>query len=433
MHKKILFFICIQFIFISCSDKTPEIEVESANMPILTYDAEISESLTLDKKNIYIDAARDVSFWSQHFQNPKNNLNNILSKSNFKNKSKLRSNKSGPINIIQPIVFENNLCRLANNGFFECLNYESKEILFSKDIKKENVKKYELYRGGLAYFDDKVVLVDAYGQVILFNSINGEIIWNIEVGMPILSPPLIYRNYIFFTTSDNRIFSIDFETGEISWTFQTIVEAKKNLFTASPIAFENLVIVPFSNGELVAFTYDNGRPIWSENLSKISMLSNFDIKDISASPVISGSSIYALSTNGKFVSLNAVNGQRNWSINLSGSRTPIVSGGQIYVINDEGQLVCLDKMSGEIYWITDLGKYKSEKNMKNMNMWLGPYLINNQLYNISYFGQIKTVSPFTGEIIEEDKLGVKELIVPPILLTETILLTDKNANVFRFE
>ena len=60
---------------------------------------------------------------------------------------------------------------------------------------------------------------------------------------------------------------------------------KKSLITASPIAYENIIIAPFNNGELVAFENNTGRPLWSENVSKISLLSNFDIKDISASPV----------------------------------------------------------------------------------------------------------------------------------------------------
>ena len=111
----------------------------------------------------------------------------------------------------------------------------------------------------------------------------------------------------------------------------------------------------------MAFLYDTGRPIWSESLSKITMVSNFDIKDISASPVIYKNNIYALSSNGKLASVNVINGKRNWSKNISGYRTPIVTGNQVYVLNNEGKLICVDINSGEIYWITDLGKYKKGK------------------------------------------------------------------------
>ena len=221
--------------------------------------------------------------------------------------------------------------------------------------------------------------------------------------------------------------------GEINWTFQTISESKKNLFTSSPVAFENTIIAPFSNGELVAFLYDTGQPVWSENVSKISMVSNFDIKDISASPVIYNNTIYSLSSNGKLVSVNAMNGQRNWSIDLSGYRTPVVSGNQIYVINEDGKLICIDILSSEIYWITDLSKYRKGQKNENLNLWLGPYLINNLIYSISYFGELKIVSPISGDLLSSEKIGLKGALVPPIFLSNSFYISDENSNVYEFK
>ena len=187
------------------------------------------------------------------------------------------------------------------------------------------------------------------------------------------------------------------------------------------------------NGELVSFIYDTGQPIWSENVSKISLVSNFDIKDISASPVITDSKIYSLSSNGRLVSVNALNGTRNWGINLSGYRTPIISGNQIYVINEDAKLICVDINTGEIYWITELDKYQKGQKAKDLNLWLGPYLINNLLYNISYFGKLKIVSPITGEILTEDSLVIKGILTQPFILRDSIFVADKNSNVYKFQ
>ena len=327
MSRYFFLLLIIIITFISCARDVQKVD-RGSSFPVLTYNAEISETLNLDLTNIYIDNTKNINFWSQHFQNPKNNLNNILTNASFEKKTKLISGKRGAKNIIQPIFFDNNICHVLNTGFIECVNVETEHTNYKIDIKLEGVKKYELVRGGLAYFENQIVFVDGYGQINLYNATNGEEIWKNKIDFPILSPPLIYRGYIYFISSDNRIFSADIIDGTIAWSFQTISENKKNLFTSSPVAYENTIIVPFSNGDLVSFIYDTGRPIWSENVSKISLVSNFDIKDISASPVISGNNIYSLSSNGKFVSLNAMNGQRNWSIDLSGFRTPIISGNQ---------------------------------------------------------------------------------------------------------
>ena len=296
-----------------------------------------------------------------------------------------------------------------------------------------NLNEIEIIRGGIAYFDDRIVYADAYGQIKLFNSISGEAIWSTQIDFPILSSPLIYRGYIYVISSDNRIFAIDIVDGSSSWTFQTTAENKKNIKTSSPVAYENLIIVPFSNGELIAFKYDDGRPIWSDNVSKVSLVSNFDIKDISANPVINGSNVYTISTNGKLISTNIINGQRNWSIDISGSRTPTISGNVIYVIDEDSRLVCININTGEIYWIRELPKFKKGNKVKDLNLWLNPYLINNLIYNISYFGEIKIVSPKTGEILATENLGIKGIASQPIVLQDRVYVVDEKSNVFRIE
>ena len=431
--RNILYIILLSiFIIFSCT-KNEVIEENKNSFSILSYDAEISETLDLNIENIFIDPPREINYWTQHFQNPTNNLNNISSSSKIKNRTKVVAGKKGPINIIQPIYFDDTICYVLSSGFLECKILKSNEKLFSIDIKIEGSNKYEVIRGGLAYFDNKIVLVDAYGQVLLIDSNDGNKIWEKNIEFPILSPPLIYRNNIYFISSDNRLFSLSLETGNIEWSFQTIAETKKSLITASPIAFENTIIAPFSNGELVAFSHDSGRPLWAENVSKVSLLSNFDIKDISASPVVSNNSIFSLSTNGKLTSINAINGKRNWAIDLSGYRTPSISGNQLYVIEEDGKLICLDKNTGQIYWITELNKFKKGKKAKNLNLWLGPYLINSLLYNISYFGELKIVSPMTGDVLSTDSLGVKGIILPPVILSNAVYIMDENSNVFQFE
>ncbi len=76
---------------------------------------------------------------------------------------------------------------------------------------------------------------------------------------------------------------------------------------------------------------------------------------------------------------------------------------------------------------------KKVKKAKDLNLWLGPYLINNLLYNISYFGELKIVSPMTGEVLTTESLGVKGIILPPVILSNAVFIMDENSNVFQFE
>ncbi len=434
MNKKLRIIpIIFIFIFFSCSQKVINEDTESERFSVLKYDAEISETLTLDSSNIQLGSSKEIYYWSKDFQNPSNNLGHIFTNINFKKKDKVVTGKKNPLNLIQPVFFENNLCYLTNGGFIECLDTEINKKKFKIDIKNENIPKYEVIRGGLSYFDEQLIFVDGYGQIISINTISGDITWRRSIDFPILSSPLIYRGNIYFVSADNRIFSVDFDSGEIMWTFQTLVESKKSIFTASPVAFENIIIVPFSNGELIAFKYDNGQPIWSDITSKISVISNFDIKDITANPVVSSNNIFSLSTNGKFLSINIMNGKRNWISDISGKNTPLITGGQVYLLSNESKLICLDKKTGEIYWIRQLEKFKGKEKAKNQNLWLGPYALNENLYLISYFGELIKVNPKDGSIENSLNLGISGIMIDPLILTEQIFIMDVNSNVFKFK
>ena len=44
-----------------------------------------------------------------------------------------------------------------------------------------------------------------------------------------------------------------------------------------------------------------------------------------------------------------------------------------------------------------------------------------------------TISPFNGEIINEKKLGIKNIYSPLIILSDQIFITDEKANIYRLK
>ena len=101
MTKVFKLIIIFSILTLSCS-KDEIITSNSNSFPVLSYNAEISETLNLDKSRIIIDKPKQLNFWTQHFHNPGNDLNNISTDASFNNRSKIINGKRGPKNIIQP-------------------------------------------------------------------------------------------------------------------------------------------------------------------------------------------------------------------------------------------------------------------------------------------------------------------------------------------
>ena len=419
------------FILSNCASNSDE--KLNDRISVLSYSSDLLISTELDSKKIILSQAREVNYWSQSGQNPQNNLSHIYSDLKFENKKKILKDSNSATNTIQPIYFEGNLCNVSTKGFLRCLDINTEEILFEVDLKTEFEENYDIIRGGLAYFDDQIVLADGYGQVKVLSGIDGSIIWENNINLPILSAPIIYRGYIYFITLNNKIYAMDFTTGEVKWSFQTIFDDKKSLFTGVPAAIDNIIIAPFSNGEIIAFIYDTGSILWSENVSKVSSLSNFDIKDIAANPVISDDKIYTLSNNGKLVATNMINGSLAWSLEISGANSPSISNMQLYVIDNESRLFCINKMSGEIYWITQLEENKNGKKSGKSNDWKGPYLINGLLYTLSTHGELLSISPITSEILSSKNIKITGISIDPVILSKNIFIIDNNSNIYKLD
>ena len=430
--RLIIINLILAFFLVSCANNADEKKIND-RISVLSYAPDLFASQELSLDDISLSQPVEINYWSQSGQNPQNNLPHILSNSRFENKKKIIKDNGNAINTIQPIYFEGNVCNVSTKGTLRCVNLESKKINFEIDLRVNSEENYEIIRGGIAYFDNQIVLVDGYGQIKVIDSLNGNIIWKKNINLPILSAPIIYRGYIYFITLNNKIYALDIVNGNIKWSFQTVFDDKKSLFTSVPAAIENIIIAPFSNGEIIAFMYDSGKIIWTENISKISSLSNFDIKDIVANPVISGGMTYSISNNGRLVATNIMNGSLVWSLEISGSNSPIISNMQLYIIDNDARLICLNKLTGEIYWITQLEKNKNGKKSGKSNNWKGPYLINGLLYTLSSYGELISVSPLTSEILSSKKINISGISIDPVIITKNIFIMDNNSNLYQLD
>ena len=173
--KFFLLLFCISVFLSNCASNEKIEDNKENTFEVLTYSTELSETITLDNSEIVLGKPREFKYWTKNYQNPQNNIAHIKTSAEFKNKKKIFSGSSNYINLIQPIYFEGNLCHVKKKGFLVCKKVEGKEEIINIDIKNDDIEKYEVVRGGIAYFDNTIIFVDAYGQIKSINISNSKI------------------------------------------------------------------------------------------------------------------------------------------------------------------------------------------------------------------------------------------------------------------
>ena len=93
--------------------------------------------------------------------------------------------------------------------------------------------------------------------------------------------------------------------GSTLWEHQGIVESAGLLGTAAVAVSKDIVVVPYSSGELYAMRVENGRIAWSYSLFfQGRLVADTPLSDIDASPVIINNTVYAGSNSGRLVAID---------------------------------------------------------------------------------------------------------------------------------
>lgn len=281
------------------------------------------------------------------------------------------------------------------------------------------------FGGGVAYDNGRLYVTSGFGFVAALEAESGEEIWRHQANAPIRTPPTASRGAVFFVTNTNEFVSLDEETGAKNWSYQSFEESARILSSASPAAAGDLVIAPFSSGEIVAFLTDSGRPVWNDTLAKTTRLTALStLNDIAGSPVIDRGLIYVVSHAGRLVAIDIRTGQRVWEVPVASLQMPWVAGDYIFVISVDAELTCVSRNDGAVLWVSKLPRYKKVKKRRGRIAWAGPILTGDYLVLVSTEGDIVKVSPQDGSIIDEKEIG-GGFIVSPIVADETIFVLSE--------
>ncbi len=281
--------------------------------------------------------------------------------------------------------------------------------------------------GGALSFDAGRLYVHSGGKfIVALEASTGEEVWRQDVLTPFHSAPTIADGRVFVTTDDNELFALDAQTGSVLWTHRSISETARLITAPSPAVLGEIVVAPFTSGEIVALRAQNGTTLWSDSLTRTGGLTPLSsINDIAASPVIIGDSVYALSHSGIMAAFDLRSGERQWELPAGGLHAPSVVGNYLFLVTVDAQVAAIQRDTGQVRWITELPAFKNERRRRARVSWAGPVVAGGRLVLASSEGELMIIDPVTGEIMGDRSLGDPVFIAPVIANETVVVLTDE--------
>jgi outer membrane protein assembly factor BamB len=325
----------------------------------------------------------------------------------------------------QPVMAGGRIYALDGRDVVIALDAKSGREQWRNDV-KPGADLGHAYGGGLAVAGDRVFVTTGYGQVLALDADKGREIWRQQVAAPLRGAPTVAEGRVFAVTVDNQLEVLSADDGHRLWTHNGLPETAGLLGAASPAVEGDIVVVPYSSGEIFGLRVENGRPLWTDNLATARPLGALStLADIRGRPVIDRGRVYAVSHAGRMVAIDLRTGDRVWEQEIGGTHGPWVAGDYIYVLSNDVDLICLTRQDGRVRWASELPHYENMKRKKYPIRWAGPVLAGDRLIVVASTGEAISLSPYTGQALGRTEFP-DSIFLDPIVADDTLyVLTDE--------
>lgn len=281
------------------------------------------------------------------------------------------------INRMAPLIYKNQL--ITGNALegLACYDLTTKNILWRTAIPQG-------VEAGAALIKDRLFVGSNNGKMYSVDLTNGQIVWTFDTKSEVVAEPLLNEGVLYFLSGSQAVFALDASNGKQLWTYNR--QDTSNLMTirgGSKPAFANgFLYFGFSDGSLVSLNAKTGTPQWEITLNR-----NARFKDIDASPVISGETLFINSYDDHLYAVSKDKGEILWKSRVGGSSTPAIFGDRVVTSSSKGELVSLSKKDGTVFW----------KNKTTNGVFIDPVLLKGSIVTAESQGSLIIYDGLTGE------------------------------------
>jgi len=368
MRTSLIFFIC--FFLLNCSKKIElGIDIEQLKSDGVTVLKKVknSEKLYEEKSlisKINLENSSNFDDWKHPNFNSKNLVPHANFEGNFSSIKKTHNFKKAKDN-----TYKKNIIK-ANNKIIYVDDFSNLHIL-DEDLnlitrfqiyKKKIFKKYPL-KFSIASNDNLIFVADNLGAILAFDFVDFKLVWRTQLGVPFLSNMVFYKENLFVTNSNGKIFSLNSINGKINWSYET-GSAGTSSYKAYQLTVANDKLI-FSNDFANIYCIDLKKQylLWRITLERESHYNDVSFLELS-NLVVEKNNLFLSSSFGSVLKIDIETGKIIWSNNSNTSIRPLVTKTNIVLANQKGVFNIFNKKSGKIVFQKNLFEILRSNNIK---------------------------------------------------------------------
>ncbi|MCD8573735.1 MAG: PQQ-binding-like beta-propeller repeat protein [Gammaproteobacteria bacterium] len=155
-------------------------------------------------------------------------------------------------------------------------------------------------------------------DVVKLDKKTGALLWAKSAPSTVIAAPLAVGDKVFVKSINGEVTSLNAQTGTPVWNYQQTLPSLILRDASDSVAYDQLLLVGFSNGVLIAFEQLSGNIRWIKQVSTPEGKTDVErMADIAATPQMRGNVVYAATYQGKMVAFDLRTQDTLWAADVS--------------------------------------------------------------------------------------------------------------------
>lgn len=305
---------------------------------------------------------------------------------------------------------------------------------WSTDLTPSGANPNSASGGGVAYEAGRVYVTTGYGELVALDAASGGVLWRQRLGVPAGGSPTVANGVVYVTNRAATGFAVQGADGKLLWQVSGIPQPTGVTGVAAPAVDGDVVIFPFSSGQLLAVDRETGLERWTGQVAgnRVGRAIAY-VRDMTGEPVIAGDRVYAGTSSGRIDAFDRATGMQIWSAR-EGAASPVLPvGNAVFAVSDQNQLVRLDASTGGLVWARNLPWYTDSKVKRQDRIYAqyGPILASGRLIVASSDGVIRLFDPSSGGVLGEVAIPGGAASAP-VVAGGTLYVAGRDGNLYAY-
>ncbi len=298
----------------------------------------------------------------------------------------------------------------SRDGVITAVNAQTGQTLWSVKLKQP-------ISSGVATGGGAVYVTNNQAQLLALSQRNGQLLWQSSLDNEALAPPLYTQGKVLVHTIAGSLAAYSAQSGKRIWRFDQSVPSLVLHAAGQPQIAGNRVVAGFANGELVVLSLSTGRLLWEQHVAFPS--GNNPVSqmiDITVNPVVVNGIVYAATYQGQIAAYSVDNGQLIWQHKISSYAGIAANQSTVFVSDASSHIWAFDENSGAVDW------KQSQLSGRKIT---GPALYHGAVVVADGFGYLHFLSQGSGAFVARVDLGQGALAQPIVYQGRLYVMTAK--------